>query len=166
MAEAITFKINGETKTVAIEGHEKLIEILREKLDLTGTKCGCDDASCGACTVVVNGEAKKSCVFPHAKLNGAEVTTIEGMTGKDGGLHPIQQAMIDGGAVQCGYCIPGIVMELHALYSRNLEAGEAEITEALSRHFCRCTGYEAIMKSALLAQEYLKKGRKKAKKGK
>ncbi|NLI75684.1 MAG: (2Fe-2S)-binding protein [Candidatus Riflebacteria bacterium] len=159
MAETITFKVNGETKTVSLEGHEKLLEILRDKLSLTGTKCGCDDASCGACTVVVNGEAKKSCVFPQAKLAGAEVTTIEGLAGKAGELHPIQQAMIDGGAVQCGYCIPGIVMELHGLFSKNPDAGHDEITEALSRHFCRCTGYEAIMASALLAQKYLKEGK-------
>lgn len=156
MSEKRTFSVNGEMKTVDIDGWEKLLDILRDKLELTGTKCGCDDASCGACTVVVNGEAKKSCVFPHMKLQGSEVTTIEGL-GKSGELHPIQQAMVDGGAVQCGYCIPGIVMELYALFKRNINAKDDEITEALAGHFCRCTGYESIMKSAKLAREYMKK---------
>lgn len=165
MSETLTFVVNGVQRTVALEGWEKLLPILRDKLELTGTKCGCDDASCGACVVVVNGEAKRSCVTPPAKLQGAEVVTIEGLShGSE--LHPIQQAMIDGGAVQCGYCIPGIVMELHALFSRNLDAGEAEIKDALAGHFCRCTGYEAIMKSALLAQEYLRQAKPAAKKSK
>ncbi len=156
MGEQLKFVVNGVRRTVELDGWERLLTILRDKLDLTGTKCGCDDASCGACVVVVNGKAERSCVLPPAKLQGADVVTIEGL-GETGDLHPIQQAMIDGGAVQCGYCIPGIVMELYALYGRNVDAGEEEIKDALSGHFCRCTGYEAIMKSALLAQEYMKK---------
>jgi len=155
MRQTLSFIVNGEKKTLELDGWEKLLEILRDKLELTGTKCGCDDASCGACVVVVNGKAEKSCVFPIAKLQGAEVVTIEGL-GKGRELHPIQQAMIDGGAVQCGYCIPGIIMELYALFTKTPDADETEITNALSKHFCRCTGYESIMKSALLAQKYMR----------
>jgi aldehyde oxidoreductase len=155
MSEKITFTVNGTKRTIEIEGWETLLDILRDKLDLTGTKRGCDDVSCGACVVVVDGEAKKSCVVPGRKLNGTVVETIEGLT-KGTELHPIQKALIDAGAVQCGFCIPGIAMELYALYSKNLDASEEEIVEALSHHLCRCTGYEAILEGAKLAQKYLK----------
>ena len=158
MGQNLSFTVNGEPKKIEVEGHEKLLGILREKLELTGTKCGCDDGSCGACVVVVNGDAKKSCVIPVSKLEGAKIVTIEGMT-TAGDLHPIQQAMIDGGAVQCGYCIPGIVMELHALLAGKPDANDLEVTNALAKHFCRCTGYESLMKSALLAQKYLKESK-------
>ncbi len=154
MSEKITFTVNGTPRTVEIEGGEKLIFILREKLGLTGTKRGCDDAACGACVVVVNGEAKKSCVFPAGKLAGADVVTIEGVA-EGTRLHPIQQALIDAGAVQCGYCMPGIVMELYALFNKSPQAADEEIREALALHLCRCTGYEAIWKGALLARDYL-----------
>ncbi|HOC52781.1 MAG TPA: 2Fe-2S iron-sulfur cluster-binding protein, partial [Caldisericia bacterium] len=103
--EKINFKVNGVLKTVEIEGYESLLEILREKFNLTGTKRGCDDGSCGACTVIVNDEAVKSCIFSAKKVDNAEVITIEGLA-KNGELHPIQKAMIDSGAVQCGYCTP------------------------------------------------------------
>ena len=152
MSQKITFTVNGFERSVEIEGWEKLLDVLREKLNLTGTKRGCDDASCGACTVIVDGEAKKSCVYPAKRLDGKEVITIEGMA--DGmALHPIQRALIDAGAVQCGYCIPGIVMELYALFHKTPGASEEEIVEALSLHLCRCTGYEAILEGALLARE-------------
>lgn len=154
MPEKITFAVNGTYRTVEIEGSEKLIHILRERLNLTGTKRGCDDAACGACVVVVDDEAIKSCTFPAKKLDGKEVLTIEGMA--DGtNLHPIQRALIDTGAVQCGYCTPGIVMELFALFNRKTDATNDEIKEVLSRHLCRCTGYEAIYDGALLARKYL-----------
>ena len=155
MPDKITFTVNGKKRTVEIEGWEKLIHVLREYLHLTGTKRGCDDASCGACVVVVDGDATKSCIFPAKKLEGKEVITIEGVSeGTD--LHPIQRAMIDAGAVQCGYCMPGIVMELYALFNKNAAASREEIIDALDKHLCRCTGYEAIIDGALLAQKYLK----------
>lgn len=158
MAQKITFTVNKVERTVEIEGWERLIDVLREKLNLTGTKRGCDDATCGACTVVVNGEAKKSCVLPAKKVEGAEVITIEGMSeGKT--LHPIQKALIDSGAVQCGYCTPGIVMNLYALYNKNVNATEEEIINTLTDNLCRCTGYEAILEGAKLAQKYLKEGK-------
>ncbi len=154
----IKFKVNGIEKILEVEGNENLLDILREKLNLTGAKRGCDDASCGACVVIVNGEAVKSCIYSVKKLNGAEVLTIEGLA-KDGELHPIQKAMIDSGAVQCGYCTPGIVMELYALFNKNLDADENEIIDALDKHLCRCTGYEAILDGAKLAQRYLKQNK-------
>ena len=146
---------NGLKRTVEIEGWERLLYVLREKLNLTGTKCGCDDATCGACVVVVDGDAKRSCVYLAKKLEGTKIVTIEGLA-KGKGLHPIQKALIDAGAVQCGYCTPGIVMELYALFTKNLKASEKEIVDVLSSHLCRCTGYEAILEGALLAQKYLK----------
>ncbi len=155
MSEKINFTVNGVKRTLEIQGWERLLDVLREYLDLTGTKCGCDDATCGACVVVVNGEAKKSCVFPAKKLEGAEVFTVESMA-QGGKLHPIQNALIEAGAVQCGFCIPGIVMELYALYSKKPKASEAEILDALEDHFCRCTGYEAILEGARLAQKNFK----------
>ncbi|MBI5574085.1 MAG: (2Fe-2S)-binding protein [Elusimicrobia bacterium] len=156
MSEKITFTVNGVKRTVEIEGWEKLLDVLREKLELTGTKSGCDDLTCGVCVVVIDGVAKKSCGFSAAKLEGADVITIEGLSdGKT--LHPIQKAMIDAGAVQCGYCTPGIVMELYALFNKNKNAAEKEIIDALAQHLCRCTGYEAILEGAKLAQKYLKK---------
>lgn len=152
MAEKVTFTVNNIIRSVEIEGWEKLIDILREELGLTGTKKGCDDASCGACTVVVDGEARKSCVYPAKKVEGKEVITIEGLAeGKK--LHPTQEALIEAGAVQCGFCTPGIVMELYALFNKKLNPSDEEITEALSRHLCRCTGYEAILEGAKLARE-------------
>lgn len=149
--QKITITVNGTERSVEIEGWEPLVEVLREKMGLTGTKRGCDDASCGACVVVVNGAAIKSCVYPAKKADGADVRTIEGVS--DGmALHPIQEALIETGAVQCGYCIPGIVMELYALFTKKPDAAEKEIVNALSKHLCRCTGYEAILEGAKLAQ--------------
>jgi carbon-monoxide dehydrogenase small subunit len=154
MSQIITLKVNGEERKVEIEGHEPLIDILRENFDLTGTKRGCDDFHCGACTVVVNGEAVKSCWLKAAKADNAEIITIEAMA-KGTALHPIQQALIDSGAVQCGFCIPGIVMGLYALFTKNPKATEAEIIETLKEHLCRCTGYETILAGALEAQRLM-----------
>lgn len=154
MAQKITFKVNGIERSLKIEGWEKLIDVLRDSLNLTGTKMGCDDASCGACVVVIDGEAKRSCVYPARKLEGKKVVTIEGLAdGKK--LHPIQQALVEAGAIQCGYCTPGIVMSLFSLYNSNPKATEEEMIEALSHHLCRCTGYEAILEGAKLAQRNL-----------
>ncbi len=154
MADKITLTVNGASRTVEIEGWERLVDVLRDKLDLTGTKRGCDDVTCGACTVVINGKAERSCRMAARKADGADIVTIEALAqGPD--LHPIQQALIDAGAVQCGYCIPGIVMELYALYTRNLDASAQEILDALEGHLCRCTGYEAILEGAHLAQKYM-----------
>ena len=155
MAELVQFTLNGAPQAVAIEPADKIIDVLREHLNLTGTKRGCDDGTCGACTIVLDGEAKRACLLPASKLAGATVLTIEGVN-RGAEIHPIQKALIEAGAVQCGYCIPGIVLELYALYAKNVDASDDEIKTALSRHFCRCTGYEAIWEGAKLAQKYLK----------
>ena len=154
MAELVQFTLNGTPQTVALSGWEKIIDVLREHLNLTGTKRGCDDGTCGACTIVLDGEAKRACLLPAAKLAGTQVTTIEGLS-RGLEIHPIQKALIEAGAVQCGYCIPGIVLELFALFTKNVNASDDEIKTALSRHFCRCTGYEAIWEGAKLAQTYM-----------
>jgi carbon-monoxide dehydrogenase small subunit len=159
MGERISLTVNGRLYTVELEGWEKLLDILREHLNLTGSKRGCDDATCAACTVLLNGEAVKACVTAAKKCAGGEVLTIEGLA-REGELHPIQQALITSGAVQCGYCTPGIVMELYALYKRSPDAGEEEIRKALNKHLCRCTGYEAIWEGALAAQKALQADRK------
>ena len=156
MSQTIQFTLNGAPKTVVLEGWEKAIDLIREQFDLTGTKRGCDDGTCGACTFLVNGESKKACLWPAAKLDGAQVLTIEGLrSGVVGEVHPIQKALIEAGAVQCGYCIPGIVLELYALFTKDVNASDEAIRQALSKHFCRCTGYEAIWNGAKKAQTYL-----------
>ena len=155
MTEQITFTVNGEERTVAAEPARYLLDILRDELYLTGAKRGCDNGTCGACVVVVDGRAVKSCILPVEKLDGVNVLTVEGLS--DGRtLHPVQQALIDAGAVQCGFCTPGIVMELYALFTENLDATEDDIRRALNKHLCRCTGYEAIWEGALLAQSMMK----------
>ena len=152
MAEAIQFTLNGIPQTVAIEAADKILDVLREHLNMTGTKRGCDDGTCGACTIILDGEAKRACLLPAAKLAGAKVLTIEGLSqGME--VHPIQKALIEAGAVQCGYCIPGIVLELYALFTKNVNASDDEMKTALARHFCRCTGYEAIWDGAVLARK-------------
>ncbi|OQA91286.1 MAG: Nicotinate dehydrogenase small FeS subunit [Elusimicrobia bacterium ADurb.Bin231] len=155
MAQKISITVNGIKRTVEIDGWEKLVDVLRDKLGLTGTKKGCDDLSCGACTVIVDGEAKKSCSMPAIKADGTTILTIEGLS-KGKTIHPIQKALIEAGAVQCGYCTPGIVLELYALFTKNIDATQEEITNALAKHLCRCTGYEAIFEGAILAQRYMK----------
>ena len=155
MAEYITFTVNGTERTVVTQPARFLLDILRDELHLTGAKRGCDNGTCGTCVVVLDGRAVKSCTVPVEKLAGTTVLTVEGLSdGKT--LHPIQQALIEAGAVQCGFCIPGIVMELYALFEKELDATEDRIRRALNRHLCRCTGYEAIWEGALLAQERMR----------
>lgn len=152
MAEKISFTINGQPTTVEVEPEMLLIDVIREVLNLTGTKRGCDNATCGTCTIVVNGKATKSCNTPVKKVEGAEIITIEGLAvGKE--LHPIQKSIAQSGAVQCGFCTPGIIMELYGLLENKPDANEKELTNALNKHLCRCTGYEPIRDGALMAQK-------------
>jgi len=145
---------------VSYTSRESLLGILRNALDLTGAKEGCGYGTCGSCTVVVNGEAVKACTLRgRDKLEGIEVLTIEGLADPEGTLHPIQEAFLRAGAVQCGYCTPGFIMRLYALLKNKPEATEEEIREALSGNLCRCTGYEAIWEAALLAQQLMKESR-------
>jgi len=154
MAEKILFTVNGQPRSVEVEPDTLLIDVIREELNLTGTKRGCDNATCGTCTVIVNGRAVKSCNTVVSKVAGAEITTVEGLA-KGMQLHPVQKAIAESGAVQCGFCTPGIVMELVAILDNKPDASEQELTNALNKHLCRCTGYEPIREGALIAQKVI-----------
>jgi aerobic-type carbon monoxide dehydrogenase small subunit (CoxS/CutS family) len=152
MVEKISFTINGQLRVVEVDPEMMLIDVIREILNLTGTKRGCDNATCGTCTVTVNGKAIKSCNTPVSKVAGTEILTIEGLVkGKE--LHPIQKSIAESGAIQCGFCTPGIVMELYGLLENKPEASELEISNSLNKHLCRCTGYEPIKDGAMMAQK-------------
>lgn len=152
MAEKISFTINGQPTTVEVEPDMMLLDVIRDVLDLTGTKCGCDNATCGTCVVIVNKRPVKSCNTQISKVAGAEILTIEGLAnGMD--LHPVQIAIAESGAVQCGFCTPGIIMELVAVLDQKPNASEQELTNSLNKHLCRCTGYEPIRDGALIAQK-------------
>jgi aerobic-type carbon monoxide dehydrogenase small subunit (CoxS/CutS family) len=155
MSERINFTINGTLRSVEVEPDMTLLDAIRDVLDLTGTKRGCDNATCGTCVVVVNGRAVKSCNFPIAKAQGAAILTVEGIS-KGMELHPVQTAIAESGAVQCGFCTPGIVMELYALLEEKPDASEKEMVTALNKHLCRCNGYEPIMGGARVAQQLVK----------
>ncbi len=159
MAERMIFTVNGKERTVEYEPEMMLIDVLRDVLNLTGTKHGCDNSTCGTCTVVMDGKAIKSCNTPAAKAAGTSVVTVEGLA-KGTELHPVQKAISESGAVQCGFCTPGIVMELYGLLEANPDASETEMTNALNKHLCRCTGYEPIRDGALIAQKMIKETRK------
>ena len=154
MSEKITFTLNDVSTTVDVEPETLLIDVLREDLNLTGTKRGCDNSTCGTCTVVVNGKAIKSCNTPVSKVAGTEVITIEGLA-KGMELHPIQKSISESGAVQCGFCTPGIIMELYGLLENNPDITLAGMQNALNKHLCRCTGYEPIRDGALMAQKLM-----------
>ncbi len=150
----INLSVNGIEYDLEVDEKDSLMEVLRNRLNLTGTKNACAYGSCGACTVVVNNEAVKSCLLKASKADGKQVLTIEGIS--DGfELHPIQEAFIKAGAVQCGFCTPGFIMSLYALFNKNLNAGEEDIKAVLEQHICRCTGYENILKAARLSQKML-----------
>lgn len=151
MRQDIILKINGETYEVSVKPSETLLEVLRDKLGLTGTKEGCDTGKCGACTVLIEGKAVRSCLTLAIAARDKEITTIEGLAyGEE--LHPIQQAFVEHGALQCGFCTPGMIMISKAFLEENPDPTEKEIREALVGNICRCTGYvkviEAIRASA------------------
>ena len=154
MVEKITFTINGAVTTVEVEPEMLMIDVIREVLNLTGTKRGCDNSTCGSCTIVVDGKAVKSCNLPVKKVEGATILTVEGLA-KGMELHPVQKSISESGAVQCGFCTPGIVMELYGLFGNNPNASQTEIENALNKHLCRCTGYEPIRDGALMAQKLI-----------
>ena len=154
MVEKISFTMNGKPVTVETDPEMMVLDVIRELLNLTGTKHGCDNSTCGTCTIVVNGKAVKSCNLPLKKIAGAEVLTIEGLA-KGTQLHPVQKAISESGAIQCGFCTPGIVMELYGLLEEKPDASKAELENALNKHLCRCTGYEPIRDGALMAQKLI-----------
>ncbi len=156
----LTFEVNGQAVRTNVPADRNLMRFLREDMGLTGTKNGCESGHCGTCTVILNGKATRACLVRMAKVNGARVETIEGL-GKDGLLHPLQQAFIDAGAVQCGFCTPGMILTAKALLDRNPHPTPVEIRAALTqnRNLCRCTGYIKIIEAVLLASRLLAEGR-------
>ena len=147
----VTMTVNGKAVSGEVEGRTLLVQFLREGLGMTGTHVGCDTSQCGACVVHVNGEAVKSCTTFALDVDGAEVTTIEGMANADGSLGVIQQAFQDHHGLQCGFCTPGMVMSAAALLKENPKPTEAEIRNYLEGNICRCTGYHNIVKAIMAA---------------
>ncbi len=146
----VQFKVNGKATSVDVAPNTLLVTAIREHLKLTGTHVGCDTAQCGACTVLVNGRAVKSCNTLAAQHPGAEITTIEGMAAPDGTMHPMQAAFKECHGLQCGFCTPGMVMSAVDLCQRHPGASETQIREQLEGNLCRCTGYQNIVKAVQL----------------
>jgi len=143
---ALNIVVNGERLRLKIPPNLRLIDLLRDELRLTGTKEGCGVGECGACTVVVDGEAVNACLVLAGQCEGKEVLTIEGLE-KNGDLHPLQKAFIEHGAVHCGFCTPGMIMSAYALLQKNPRPGEEEIARYISGNLCRCTGYKQIIEA-------------------
>jgi len=146
----INFSVNGEPRTLQAYAIERLLDVLREQLHLTGTKEGCGEGECGACSVFINGKIVNSCLVPVAQVEGAEIKTIEGIA-TDNQLHAVQQAFIECGGAQCGICTPGMVMAAVDLLGRNANPTDAEIRNGLAGNLCRCTGYMKIFESVVRA---------------
>jgi carbon-monoxide dehydrogenase small subunit len=146
----IALTVNGEERSAEVEDRTLLVFFLREALGLTGTKIGCDTSSCGACTVLFDGESVKSCTVLAAQADGVEITTIEGL-GSEGAFHPVQEAFHEHHGLQCGYCTPGMVMASVSLLAELDEVNEATVREGLEGNLCRCTGYHNIVKAVLAA---------------
>jgi carbon-monoxide dehydrogenase small subunit len=145
MKKEITFTLNGEAVNVEVDVRWTLLYLLREVLEMTGTKEGCGYGECGACTVIIDGQAVNSCLYPVMEAEGKTITTIEGLASKDGQLHPLQTAFINDGAVQCGFCTPGMIMSAKALLDAKDKPTEEEIKDAVAGNLCRCTGYVKII---------------------
>jgi aerobic-type carbon monoxide dehydrogenase small subunit (CoxS/CutS family) len=145
MKKEITFTLNNEKVNVEVDPQWTLLYLLREVLELTGTKEGCGYGECGACTVVIDGQAVNSCLYPVMETEGKTVTTIEGLASRDGQLDPLQTAFINEGAVQCGFCTPGMIMSAKALLDAKDKPTEEEMKDAVAGNLCRCTGYVKII---------------------
>ena len=148
MPQEISLKVNGQSYPVSVEPDETLLDVLRDKLGLTGTKKGCDAGDCCACTVLIDGACVPSCLTLAISVRGREITTIEGLSQGER-LHPLQQAFIDHGTVQCGFCIPGTLLTAKALLDENPHPTEAEVRHYLNGNICRCTGYSKIVTAVL-----------------
>jgi carbon-monoxide dehydrogenase small subunit len=146
MKYPLILTVNDERFELEVPANRTLLDVLRDELGLTGTKQGCGNGECGACTVLLEGEPVNACLILAVQANGKSVVTVEGLS-KDGGIHPIQEAFINHGAIQCGFCTPGMVLSVKALLDRNPEPKELEIREALTGNFCRCTGYQKIVEA-------------------
>jgi len=142
-----TLHVNGIAYPVEVEPGRSLLSVIRTEVGLTGAKEGCDDSECGACMVLLDGHPVNSCSYLALQADGREITTIEGLTAEDGELHPLQQAFLDQGGVQCGFCTPGMLISAKALLDRTPHPSEEEIRLALSGNLCRCTGYSGIVRA-------------------
>jgi len=150
--EVIALNVNGERTELLVPVHRTLLEVLREDMQLTGTKHGCELGECGTCTVLVDGRAELSCLLLPIQIEGRAITTIEGMAAGPQ-LHPLQQAFAELGAAQCGYCTPGILLSARSLLAKNARPSRDEIRDALAGNLCRCTGYAKILEAVELAAE-------------
>ena len=157
MKETIAFELNGKAVTVEVDPDRVLLWVLRTELGLTGTKYGCGEGHCGACTVVIDGEPARSCLMPVGEVAGKSVLTIEGLEA-DGRLHPLQQAFVEHNAMQCGFCTSGMIMAAYGLLRQNPQPTRAEVLEGLEDNLCRCGGYERIVEAVESAAEALRKG--------
>ena len=151
----LELNVNGEPRPLDVDPWRRLLDVLREDLGLTGSKEGCGEGECGACTVLIDGRAVNSCLVPVVQVRGARVQTVEGLA-KDGRLHPVQQAFLDHGGAQCGICTPGFLVAAAELLDRNARPDAAEVREALAGNLCRCTGYQKIVDAVVAA--YAKEG--------
>ena len=150
MLYKLSLSVNGDPVSLAVEPHLTLLELLRDTLGLTGAKEGCGAGNCGACTVLLDGEPVNSCLLLAAEAEGSEVITVEGLA-NDGDLHPVQEALVAHGGLQCGFCTPGVILSSVVLLKRNPRPTEAEIRDALAGNLCRCTGYDKIVRAVQAA---------------
>ena len=154
MAREISFVFNGNPLKMIIEEHWTLLHLIREELGFTGTKEGCGSGECGACTVIVEGEAVNSCLFLASEIDSKRLTTIEGLAAADGTLHPIQKSFVENGGIQCGFCSPGMILSAKALLDKNPGASDEDVKEAIAGNLCRCTGYVQIIDSIKAVSGY------------
>lgn len=156
MKKTISFTLNNNEVSAETESHKMLIQVLRDTFELTGTKEGCGQGECGACTVLVDGHSVNSCLYPAFEAQGKSVTTVEGLVGEGNKLHPIQEAFAEHGGIQCGFCSPGMIMSAKALLDETPDPSDLEIKTAISGNLCRCTGYVQIAESVKKAGEQLR----------
>jgi aerobic carbon-monoxide dehydrogenase small subunit len=154
--QSIRLAVNGQPHDVMVRPEESLLQLIRDKLGLTGTKEGCSTGYCGACTVLVDGAPVNSCLFFAVDADRHEITTIEGLAQADGSLHPLQRAFVNAGGLQCGFCTPGMIMSAAALLAENPSPTESELRRGLAGNICRCTGYQSIVDAVLAAAETLR----------
>jgi len=156
---SVSFTLNGDLVTAEVPPSWTLLKTLREYFELTGSKEGCGVGECGACTVIVDGDAINSCIYPILEVEGKSVTTIEGIASEDGTLHPLQKAFLENNGVQCGFCTSGMTMSAKALLDHNPDPTEDEIRASIAGNLCRCTGYVQIVESIEKAAEMIKQGK-------